>query len=102
VPFALVLPQYLWLVVAVVFAAVAAEYAGVTAQALGGTRRYDGPMGKSDRAFVFGLIALLLGAGLAPGLWCGMLLGATALFAVWTVCNRVRRGVAEIAALKNK
>jgi CDP-diacylglycerol--glycerol-3-phosphate 3-phosphatidyltransferase len=100
-PFALVLPQYQWLVIAVVFAAVVAEYAGITAQALGGTRRYDGPMGKSDRAFVFGLIALLLGAGLAAGLWCGMLLGATALLAAWTVCNRVRRGVAEIAALKN-
>jgi CDP-diacylglycerol--glycerol-3-phosphate 3-phosphatidyltransferase len=96
-PFALVLPRYAWLVVAVVFAAVASEYAGVTAQALGGTRRYDGPMGKSDRAFVFGLIALLLGAGLAPGLWCGMLLAATAILAAWTMCNRVRRSVKEIA-----
>ena len=96
-PFALVLPAYAWLVLAVVLLAVIGEYAGVIAQALGGTRRYDGPMGKSDRAFVFGLIALLLGAGLAPGLWCGMLLAVTALLAAWTACNRVRRGVAEIA-----
>jgi CDP-diacylglycerol--glycerol-3-phosphate 3-phosphatidyltransferase len=96
-PFALVLPQFQWLVIAAVLAAMVAEYAGVAAQALGGTRRYDGPMGKSDRAFVFGLIALLLGLGVAPGPWCGMLLAAAALLAAWTACNRVRRGAAEIA-----
>ena len=37
-----------------------AEMAGVLGAAIGGTRRYDGPMGKSDRAFLFGCIALLL------------------------------------------
>ena len=99
-PFAVVLPQYAWIVVAAAFAAVVAEYAGIAAQALGGSRRYDGPMGKSDRAFVFGLIALLLGAGVAPGPWCGMLLAATALLAALTAINRVRKGVAEIAAGK--
>jgi CDP-diacylglycerol--glycerol-3-phosphate 3-phosphatidyltransferase len=100
-PFALVLPAYGWLVVAVVLAAVVGEYAGVIAQALGGSRRYDGPMGKSDRAFVFGLIALLLGAGLEAGRWCGILLLVTLLLAAFTVVNRVRRGVAEIAQNKN-
>lgn len=95
-PFALVLPAYAWLVVLVVLAALCTEFAGVTAQALGGTRRYDGPMGKSDRAFVFGLLALLIGCGVEPGRWCGILLLATALLAAWTVVNRVRRGAAEI------
>jgi len=99
-PFALVLPAYGWLVVAVVLAAIIGEYAGVIGQALGGTRRYDGPMGKSDRAFVFGLLALLLGVGLAPGLLCGILLLFTLLLAAWTVVNRVRRAVAEIAEAK--
>jgi CDP-diacylglycerol--glycerol-3-phosphate 3-phosphatidyltransferase len=27
---------------------------------IGGERRYDGPMGKSDRALVFGLLCLLV------------------------------------------
>jgi CDP-diacylglycerol--glycerol-3-phosphate 3-phosphatidyltransferase len=99
-PFALVLPDYAWLVIGVVFAALVAEYAGVTAQGLGGTRRYDGPMGKSDRAFVFGLIALLLGVGLSAGVWCGILLALTALLAVWTIYNRVHRGATEIAQTK--
>jgi CDP-diacylglycerol--glycerol-3-phosphate 3-phosphatidyltransferase len=95
-PFALVLPAYAWLVVLVVFVAITTELAGVIAQALGGSRRYDGPMGKSDRAFVFGLLALLIGCGIEPGRWCGILLLVTALLAAWTVVNRVRRGVAEI------
>jgi len=95
-PFALVLPAYAWLVVLVVLAALCTEFAGVTSQALGGTRRYDGPMGKSDRAFVFGVLALVLGCGVEAGRWCGILLLVTSLLAAWTVVNRVRRGTSEI------
>ena len=97
-PFALVLPAYGWLVLAVVLLAVIGEYAGVIAQALGGSRRYDGPMGKSDRAFVFGLLALLIGLGADAGRGYGILLLLTALLAALTVVNRVRKGVGEIAA----
>ena len=35
------------------------EFAGLLGQALGGARRYDGPMGKSDRALVVGALSLL-------------------------------------------
>ena len=44
------------------------EMTGVVAQAIGAGRRYDGPMGKSDRAFAFGLLAFLLGIGFAARL----------------------------------
>ena len=100
-PFALVLRPFAWLVVLVVLAGVLTEFAGVCAQALGGERRYDGPMGKSDRAFVFGLIALLLGLGVGKGVWCGILLALTLLLAGWTVVNRVRRGVVQIEQKKH-
>ena len=40
------------------------EFAGLLGQALGGERRYDGPMGKSDRALLIGLLSLLLFFGL--------------------------------------
>lgn len=36
------------------------EFAGVLSKAMGGERRYDGPMGKSDRALFLGLLCLLL------------------------------------------
>lgn len=35
------------------------EFAGVLAKIISGTRRYDGPMGKSDRALLIGLWCLL-------------------------------------------
>lgn len=36
------------------------EFVGVLGKAMGGARRYDGPMGKSDRALFFGLLCLLV------------------------------------------
>lgn len=36
------------------------EFAGVLAKVLSGVRRYDGPMGKSDRAFTVGITLILL------------------------------------------
>lgn len=36
------------------------EFTGVLAKAINGERRYDGPMGKSDRALLVGLTLLLL------------------------------------------
>jgi CDP-diacylglycerol--glycerol-3-phosphate 3-phosphatidyltransferase len=42
------------------FLSVINEYAGILGKAVSGERRYEGPMGKSDRAFVVGLFSLLL------------------------------------------
>jgi CDP-diacylglycerol--glycerol-3-phosphate 3-phosphatidyltransferase len=57
------------LVVWCVCAALITEFAGVCALLVGAPRRYDGPMGKSDRAFVFGLLALLLALDVTPEPW---------------------------------
>ena len=62
-PLALVAGVQSFLVVGFVVAAMIAEFAGVLGIGMGG-RRYDGPMGKSDRAFCIGLFSLLLALGL--------------------------------------
>ena len=36
------------------------EFVGVLGKAMGGERRYEGPMGKSDRALFFGLLCLVV------------------------------------------
>ena len=41
------------------FLAVINEFAGVLGKAMGGERRYEGPMGKSDRTLFIGLFCLL-------------------------------------------
>lgn len=82
-------------VVAVLLAAVS-EMTGVIAVQIGAGRRYDGPMGKSDRAFVFGLLCLVLGSGLPVGWWIDLLLSGVVLLLVLTIANRARRALREI------
>ncbi|MFZ4698805.1 MAG: CDP-alcohol phosphatidyltransferase family protein, partial [Candidatus Methylumidiphilus sp.] len=77
--------------------AVVSELAGVAAVQIGASRRYDGPMGKSDRAFAIGFIGLLLGLGVVPGLWLSVLLWVLVGLSGWTVVNRVRKALQEIA-----
>jgi CDP-diacylglycerol--glycerol-3-phosphate 3-phosphatidyltransferase len=96
-PFALIAGVNAPLVVLVVVASVIAEMAGVLGPMMGATRRYDGPFGKSDRAFGFGALAVLLGLGLSPGLWTTSVLAVMLVLAAVTVWNRARRAVAEAA-----
>ncbi len=81
-------------IVAVVLAA-ASEMTGVVAVQIGAERRYDGPMGKSDRAFVFGAICLLLGCGLETGFWANAALVGVDLLLAVTIVNRARRAIAQ-------
>lgn len=48
------------LVLTFLFLSVLNEFVGVLAKAVSGERRYDGPMGKSDRALFIGVLCLLL------------------------------------------
>ena len=86
------------LVVAVVLLAVISEMTGVIGVQIGASRRYDGPSGKSDRAFLFGLMALLLGLGVQPGKWVRVILGLMVGMLLVTIWNRARRALREAAA----
>lgn len=86
------------LVTGIVVVAIIGEMTGVVTQTLGASRRYDGPMGKSDRAFVFGALGLLLGLGLAPGPWLTVVLAAALALGAFTIVNRSRRGLQESEA----
>ena len=94
-PFALLAPFHpLWVVLAIVLSGLS-EFAGALGPLAGASRRYDGPMGKSDRALVFG--ALGLAAGLAPALptWLMWAMPVLAVLLCITTCNRIRAGVRE-------
>jgi CDP-diacylglycerol--glycerol-3-phosphate 3-phosphatidyltransferase len=96
-PFALVPGVNAIVVVVAVLLAALSEMAGVVAVQVGAERRYDGPMGKSDRAFAFGLLAVLLAVGILPGFWLGCAVGLVALLTGWTTVNRVRAGLRSVA-----
>ena len=79
----------------VVVLGVIGEMAGVVAVQIGGQRRYEGPLGKSDRAFAFGALALLLGLGLPAGVWTSVVLSVMAVLALLTIGNRARLALAQ-------
>ena len=62
-PFAQLAPFGVTSVGLVILLAALSEMAGALGPMVGAPRRYDGPMGKSDRAFVFGALALYVGLG---------------------------------------
>lgn len=84
------------LVVAVVMLAILTEMTGVVGAQIGASRRYDGPFGKSDRAFVFGIVALLLGLGVPAGRWLTLLLAAMIVLLTLTIFHRAAKALAEL------
>jgi CDP-diacylglycerol--glycerol-3-phosphate 3-phosphatidyltransferase len=85
------------LVVVIVVLAIIAEMTGVVAVQIGASRRYDGPLGKSDRAFAFSALAVLLGLGVPAGPWVTALLALLILLLVVTIANRARAALQEAA-----
>lgn len=98
---ALYAPLALWpgfspvFVVAIVFLALATEMTGVVAIQIGAARRYDGPLGKSDRALWFGALGLLLGLGVPAGRWLTVVQGLAIVLLLQTVWNRAKNALKE-------
>jgi CDP-diacylglycerol--glycerol-3-phosphate 3-phosphatidyltransferase len=93
-PFCFVRPFGPVSVILVVLLAWLSEYAGVMGPLAGAERRYDGPLGKSDRAFAFGALGLWVGLLLPMPDWLFWLMPLLAILSAATVWNRVRRGIA--------
>jgi len=84
-----------WIAVAIALAGLC-EMTGVIGVMIGASRRYDGPMGKSDRAAVLSAVAIWVGLALP---WQRVVSHAFAkilsILIALTIYNRVRAGLAE-------
>jgi len=78
------------LVVIVVLLSVFTEMIGVVSAQLGAGRSYKGPMGKSDRAFVFSAMGLLIGSGVPTQGWLTPVLSLMVILLAITIFNRGR------------
>ena len=94
-PFAFVPGSSAAVIGAIVVLSIIAELAGVLGPMVGASRRYDGPMGKSDRAFVFGVLGLLVGLGVNLDPVLAWIWAGTIVLLAATIVNRVRAGLAE-------
>ena len=100
-PFAYIAPFSLLSVGTVIFFASLSEFAGVLGVTIGASRRYDGPLGKSDRAFVFGVLGLWVGIGVTLPAWLNWLMFFIAALTTITVMNRVRQALREVPQTNN-
>lgn len=99
-PFALVAPFAPAWVVIVVLLATLTEMAGAIGPMIEAPRRYDGPVGKSDRALIFGALGLWVGLQLPLPGWIAWLMPLLALLLALTIINRVRAGLAAKSATR--
>lgn len=97
-PFAYVAAISPQLIVGIVILAIIGEMVGVIAIQIGAKRRYDGPMGKSDRAFVFSIISLLIVFNVKLNIWLNCLLFVILLLLVMTIYNRISQALKETTA----
>lgn len=95
-PFALVPGLSPMIVVGLCLLAVIGEMMGVIGVQIGASRRYDGPLGKSDRAVLFGTLGLLLGLGIVGPAFANWVLAIALLPAALTIFNRARKALAEV------
>jgi phosphatidylglycerophosphate synthase len=85
----------LWLVVAVIMLAWITEFCGVLSQALNGTRQYQGPLGKSDRALLFGVCGLCIAIFPQSVIYLNAVFFLAGVLSLVTVLNRCRAALKE-------
>lgn len=83
------------LLLLVIFLAVLSEYTGVLGVMTSGVRAYDGPMGKSDRAFLFGVIAIFIAFSLIPKNIFDIALVIIGILLVLTCINRAKSAIRQ-------
>jgi CDP-diacylglycerol--glycerol-3-phosphate 3-phosphatidyltransferase len=94
-PFLLALGLHPLLVMTYIAMAIITEFAGVMGQVTGAGRRYEGPSGKSDRAFLMGLGSVLVLCGVPLGTGWSLALGALTLLLLLTTINRCKAALKE-------
>ena len=95
-PFAFISPFDALQIGLIIWLSALTEFCGVLGQVQGKTRRYDGPLGKSDRAFLFGLLGLVyVFVPVLPDFLYGLLWVVIILLIV-TCVKRVKSGLAEV------
>ena len=95
-PFAFIPAFGLPLIALVIGLAVLSEFAGVLGPAIGATRRHDGPMGKSDRALVFGILGTIVALAPAVPQWIALVPAIVAILLGITIFNRIRGGLRDL------
>jgi CDP-diacylglycerol--glycerol-3-phosphate 3-phosphatidyltransferase len=75
----------------VIFFSAISEITGLAVLLNGSARDYAGPMGKSDRAFVFSVLAILISCHITSSIAYNGILSLVALMLIVTIFNRTKK-----------
>ena len=92
-PFALVAPFDALSVGVFIYLAALSEFCGVLGAVHGNGRRYDGPLGKSDRAFVIGCLAFIYALFGNPSDAAALIIWLLNILLALTCIQRIRHGL---------
>lgn len=95
-PFCLIAPFSPLGMFAVIWVAALSEMTGALGPMVGARRQYQGPMGKSDRAFVFGALGLWVGLGLALPAFLVWLPWLLCVLMIVNIAARIKGGLYEL------
>jgi len=96
IPFVLIAEDYGIGIMLFISLSIISEMAGVTVQVIGSSRRYDGPMGKSDRAFIVGFISFLIFVHLNIIPYLHFVFYVCSILMLINIYNRITNGLKEV------
>ncbi|MGV6860779.1 MAG: CDP-alcohol phosphatidyltransferase family protein [Putridiphycobacter sp.] len=85
-----------WIIIVFAILSVFNEFSGVLAKVISGTRHYEGPMGKSDRALLIGLFTLILYFWDNLSLYGNWVFGFAGFLVVISSVIRLKNGLNEV------
>lgn len=96
IPFVFIAEDYGIGIMLFISLSIISEMAGVTVQVIGSSRRYDGPMGKSDRAFIIGFISFLIFVHLNIIPYLHFVFYICSILMLINIYNRITKGLKEV------
>jgi CDP-diacylglycerol--glycerol-3-phosphate 3-phosphatidyltransferase len=88
-------PESLYLIVGFISLAIINEFAGLLGKVVGKNRRYEGPMGKSDRALLFGIYGIIMFCGVQISDYSGYIFGVIILLLLFSTFTRLKKALNE-------
>ena len=86
-------PESLYLIVIFIVLSVLNEFAGIMGKVLGGERRYEGPMGKSDRALLIGVYGLIAYLGISIHPYSQIIFAVVIVLLLLSTFVRLKKGL---------
>ncbi|MCJ1779961.1 CDP-alcohol phosphatidyltransferase family protein [Mammaliicoccus sciuri] len=96
IPFVFIAEDYGIGIMLFISLSIISEMAGVIVQVIGSSRRYDGPMGKSDRAFIVGFISFLIFVHLNIIPYLHFVFYVCSILMLINIYNRITKGLKEV------